>query len=98
MKYKIQVTPLAQSSIEENFLFYKNKVSKSIAKKFSIEISNSYKALSINPFYQFRVNQYRGYPLKKFPFILFFEINEDLKEVKIVAIFNTNRNSTNYPT
>lgn len=97
MSFNIQVSPSTQLSIEETFSYYKNKVSPTIAKKFTAEISKAYNSLSINPFYQIRLNNYRAYPLKKFPFIIFYEVDEDLKEVKIIAIFNTKKSMEKYP-
>lgn len=97
MNYKVIVSPLAQSQIDEHYIFYKNNVSKLVAQNFQKELSNSYKTLKSNPFFTIYNNLYRILPLNKFPYIIFYEVNEVQKIVKVVAIFNTNQNTVKYP-
>lgn len=97
MNFKVYVTSDAQKQIEESFVYYKNKVSTVVANKFKKEIAVSYRSLAINPFYKIRVNIYRAIPLNKFPFLVFYEVDEVLKEVKVLAIFNTNQSESKYP-
>jgi len=41
--------------------------------------------------------QYKALPLKHFPFLLFFEVLEKQRVVKILALFNTSQNPEKYP-
>ena len=97
MSYKIRVSPIAQSHIEDAFYYYKNKTSLTVATNFKNSLAQVYKILSINPFFEIRAQNYRAIPLKKFPYIIFFEVDQAHKEVKVIAIFNTNRNTVKYP-
>lgn len=97
MNFKVYVTSDAQKQIEESFVFYKNRASNVVANKFKKELATSYKSLAINSFYEIRENIYRAIPLNKFPFLVFYEVDEVLKEVKVLAIFNTNQSESKYP-
>ena len=97
MSFKIIVLDDAQLDIEQAYLFYKKHVSVSIAQLFKKDLQNAYKSLKVNPFYQFRDDKYRAMPLKKFPYLVFFDIEETSKEVKVIAVFNTNQNQEKYP-
>jgi toxin ParE1/3/4 len=75
MAFKISVDVRAQVEIEKAIAEL-NKVSKKSAKKLFSEIENSYRFLSINPFYQIRYKQIRCLPLKKFPYMFHFSVSE----------------------
>ena len=97
MSYKIRVSPITQSHIENAFYYYKNKASLTVAINFKNSLAQVYKILLINPFFEIRAQNYRAIPLKNFPYIIFFEVDEAHMEVKVIAIFNTNRNTEKYP-
>ncbi|KFF03345.1 plasmid stabilization protein [Flavobacterium reichenbachii] len=67
MNYKIIISPIALKNIEDAVEFYILKVSKKVALDFLNDYQKVYKALQINPFYQFHDNNYRCLPFKKFP-------------------------------
>ncbi len=96
MNYKIITTPIANEHTTETYFYY-NKISNKVSKSFLKEIKNTYKSLKINPFYQIRTEKYRAIPLSKFPFLIFFEVDETKKTIKVVALFNTHQNPENYP-
>lgn len=97
MNFKIIIEPQAQKDIEFAYLYYKQKVSVKVAKQFFSDLNHAYKNLKINPFYQIRLKNYRALPLKKFPYIIFFTILEDTKEIMILALFNTHQSPEKYP-
>ena len=97
MTYNLIITPKAHSQIESHYIFYKNNVSKTVAQKFQKELLSSYKSLIINPFYKRYNDNYRVFPLSKFPFIIFYELDEIQKLIKIVAVFNTKQDTSKYP-
>jgi plasmid stabilization system protein ParE len=68
-----------------------------IVKNFLNEIEEAFESLKENPFYQMKKDTYRSFPLKKFPFILFFEIVRESDNVKILAVFHTSRSPANWP-
>jgi hypothetical protein len=68
-----------------------------VAQMFSSDLDNAFKAPIQNPFYQIREKNFRALPLNKFPYLLFFEVLEEKKIVKIVGLFNTSQNPNKYP-
>ena len=49
------------------------------------------------PFFEIRMNSYRTIAIQNFPYILFFEVFEDERIVKIVSVFHTSQNPKKYP-
>lgn len=97
MDFRLFITPIAQLHIQEAYDYYFDKVSIAIADKFFLDLQQTYKALSINPFYQIRTKSYRAIPLKHFPYLLFFEVQEEKQLVKVLALFHTSQNPTKWP-
>ncbi len=79
MSYKIIIEPEAQLDIETSYQYYKDFANLKTAKLFLKQWRLSYKALQINPFYQIRLKNYRTLPFNKFPFLIFFQILEEVK-------------------
>lgn len=97
MNYNLIILHQAQAEIELSYLYYKNKVSTQIVKKYISEIELAYKVLKKNPFFQVIKKNFRALPLKIIPFLIIFEVFEDIKTVKILSVFNTNQNTNKYP-
>lgn len=83
MVFKVLVLLQAQREIDEAIAYYK-EISSSIPEKFIEDLTLAYNTLSKNPYYQKRYLNFRGFPLKRFPFILFFDLNEKQQIVKII--------------
>ncbi len=96
MDYKIVVSPKAQIEIEDISEYYV-QISFTVLNKFYTELENAYKYLQSNPHFQTRYKNYKAVPIKKFPYLLFFTIDEINKVVKVLSCFNTSRNTTKYP-
>ena len=94
MAYKIIVSPQAQIEIEDAFDFYSTK-SEIAPSEFIIDIEDAYANLSVNPFYRIRYKNLRALPLKRFPFMLIFLIEENVVIIK--ACFHTSKNTSKYP-
>lgn len=97
MKYKIIVSPIAVKNIENAVEYYITQAGKKVASHFLKDYHKTYKALQINPFYQFYDNNYRFLPFSKFPFTTFFIVNEDSKTVFLNAVFHTSQDNNKYP-
>ena len=96
MIYKIRISTGAEQDIEEAISYYTN-FSTSASKSYLAELTKVFKTLEINPFYQVKYRNLRAKPFKSFPYLVFFETNEEEKTVFIYAVFNTHRNPTKYP-
>ncbi|MEO8232823.1 MAG: hypothetical protein ABI638_11105 [Ignavibacteriota bacterium] len=90
MLFKVKIEPDAVEDIQGALLWY-DKQQEGLGKKLFIEIKSCIKLLKSNPFYHVRYDRVRCLPLKRFPFMLHFSINESEKLVIIRAMFNTYR-------
>lgn len=96
MAYKINVSYKVQKEVYKAIDFY-NDVSELVPAKFIDAIQETYLKLSVNPFYQIRKNTIRAIPVKGFPYLLLFSINEQNREVRILSCFHTSKNPRKYP-
>ena len=94
MAFKVIVSPLAQNDIE-NSLEYYLEVSTDAPVKFIEELENAYVTLESSPYFKIIYKNYRAFPLKRFPFILVYQINND--EILIKACFHTSKSTKKYP-
>ncbi|WP_438965718.1 type II toxin-antitoxin system RelE/ParE family toxin [Flavobacterium sp.] len=96
MGFEIVVSKKAQVEIE-NAIEYYSEINSKLALRFYAALKETYAKLEINSYYQIKLKNYRAVPIVKFPFLLFFVINEDKNEVKILSCFHTSRNPKKYP-
>ncbi|OYQ43283.1 hypothetical protein CHU92_03550 [Flavobacterium cyanobacteriorum] len=94
MAYRIIISPQAQVDIEDAFDFYATR-SETAPSGFINDIEEAYSNLSLNPFYRVRYKDFRVLPLKRFPFILIFLIDDDTVIIK--GCFHTSKNTSKYP-
>jgi plasmid stabilization system protein ParE len=97
MSYKIVVTPDAIENIENAINYYKKEVSSPVAKLFIEDFKETFKDIKKTKYFQFFFKDFRGKPMKKFPFIIFYTIDEGLKIIVIKAVFHTSQNTDKYP-
>ena len=91
MRFQVIIQPEAMIDIQDGMDYYNSKQS-GLGNKFHEFVSDAIDALRTNPFYQIRYNEVRCLPLKKFPFMLHFHLNESVNEVNILAVINTDSN------
>ena len=80
MDFKVIVSKKAQYEIE-NASDYYAEININLAFKFFSELKETYDKLKLNPNYQIKHKNYRAIPLKIFPFLLFYIVDEDNKTV-----------------
>jgi toxin ParE1/3/4 len=97
MSYKIVVTPDAIKNIENAVNYYKFEVSDKVAKLFINDYQKTFKDIQKTKYFQYFFEDFRGKPMKKFPFIVFYTINEEIKVIFIKAVFHTSQNPGKYP-
>lgn len=97
MEFEIKITPLAQENIREAIAYYKENASLKIVQKFiqdyELTLNNLYKT----PYFRTYYKNFRGIPLKFFPYIVFYQVNFERKQILIKGVFNTYQNPTKYP-
>lgn len=91
MSWSISYSSSAQGDVRVAFRYYKD-ISESLGKYFLSELKHGEKAILTAPEgFQVRFfDRVRGYPLKKFPFLVLYVVVK--KNVYVLAVFNTNLN------
>lgn len=97
MTYKVVVTPDAFINIEDAIIYYKEKVSIRVAQLFIQDYKRTFKEIQKTKYFKCYFEEFRGKPLKKFPYIVFYSIDDKNKVIIIKAVFNTHQNTEKYP-
>lgn len=96
MIFEVVIEPRALLDIQDAIGYYESKKS-GLGEYFYQVIDDHIETLIKNPFFQIRYKDYHGFPTKKFPFIIFYFIDEKLKTIYILSVFNTSMNPSKYP-
>jgi len=96
MAFKIGFEKRAIKDID-NALTYYHDINPKLALKFNTQLQKKFKTLKNNPFFVITYAKYRSLPLKKFPFVILFEVNEKDKLISIFAVYNTNQSPDKKP-
>lgn len=96
MAYKIIVSPLTQKEIEAAIDYY-SLYSKNAPINFIEALKEAYKTLETNPFFRIRYKNIRALKLKRFPYSLYFIINENKNIVRVLSCFHDKRNPNKRP-
>ena len=96
MAYRITVSPRAQKEIE-NAIDYYALYSNDAPLNFLTQVIVSYEVLALNPFYEVRYKNIRYLRLNKFPYSLYFTVDEKQNIVKILSCFHNSRNPHKRP-
>lgn len=92
MAFKIIISEEAKFDFEQSYLFYKEKANKKVADNFFKDFKHSLTIISKNPFFRIWLDDFHAKPLRKYPFLLFYTINEPEKTIVIIRIFHTSQN------
>ena len=96
MAYSLIVSSRAQKEIEnasEYYALYSNNA----PIKFIVALNNTYETLKSNPFFVVNYKNVRTLKLKKFPYSLYFVVNEKQRTVKVLSCFHNKRNPYKRP-
>jgi plasmid stabilization system protein ParE len=96
MEYKIVLSPKAEIEIDDAIQYY-NQFSKSAARSFKNQLSDSYKKIRLNPFFEKKYNDVRFLPFSKYPYIVLFRVDEIAKKVFVLSVFCARQNPEKYP-
>jgi len=96
MAYKIIVSPRAQREIE-NAIDYYALYSIDAPVQFITILKETYRTLEINPFFEVRYKNVRSLKLKRFPYSLYFFINENENTVEVLSCFHNKINPNKRP-
>jgi toxin ParE1/3/4 len=96
MAFKIFVTERTATEIEVAIDYYSLYSSKAPL-DFTEAIKIAYTSLMINPFYAIRYKNVRSLKLRKFPYSLYFTVNEINKTVRVLSCFQNQQNPRKRP-
>lgn len=96
MIYKIIISKRAQLEILDITDYYYH-INLELVYKFYLKLEETYDYLKMYPYFQIRYKEFRVIMIKKFPYILVFEIDESNKSVYILSCFHTSKNPEKYP-
>jgi plasmid stabilization system protein ParE len=96
MVYNLTVSPRAQKEIEKAIESYIPNYS-DIPNNFVIQLQSVYDTLKTNPFFRIRYKTVRSLKLKKYPYSLYFVVNEKQKNVRILSCFHNKRDPQKRP-
>lgn len=91
MAYKIKIEPDARLDIQEAINWY-NAQQKGLGKNFHSAVLSHFDNISKNPHYAVRYDHVHCLPLKKFPFMVHFTVDDAKKIVTVRAVFHTSLN------
>lgn len=91
MAFNTIVLPSAIKDIQEIIDYY-DTIQQGLSGKFDNELNDYFLSLQKNPFFQTRYANVHCLPLKKFPVMIHFTIDEKLNKVYIRAVLNTSKN------
>ncbi|WP_374458533.1 type II toxin-antitoxin system RelE/ParE family toxin [Chryseobacterium taeanense] len=96
MDFNYKFLPTAEKDIEEATDYYAD-ISVRVLKNFNKQLDLAIDRIITNPYFQKRHRNVRAFTVKKFPYIIFYEISEDEKIIYILSVFCTHQNPEKYP-
>ena len=91
MIYRIVIEPIAIEDMQQAIDYY-DKQQIGLGKKFENTLNKHLISLQKNPFFRIRYDNVRCLPIKKYPYMIHFTVQEEAKTIIIRAVFNTYRN------
>ncbi len=89
-QYKLELSNEAEADFESSYNYYAS-VSETVADNFFKQTNESFEQILKNPeIYPKIYKNIRRYVLKKFPFVVYFQIENEI--IKVIALFHTSRN------
>ncbi|MCP3659934.1 MAG: type II toxin-antitoxin system RelE/ParE family toxin [Bacteroidetes bacterium] len=95
MGFKIKLEKAALKDLQKAVDWYSSQ-KVGLGKKFYSAFQKAIGNLQKNPFYQIRYDEVRCFPLKKFPFMIHFTLQEDIELIVIRAVFHTSLDSNEW--
>jgi hypothetical protein len=91
MPFRIKIDKDAKLDIQEGIYWY-NSRKKGLGKEFHQEVKDFFDVLRNTQFFHVRYDETRCLPLKKFPYMIHYSVDEKNQMIIVRAIFNTSRN------
>jgi len=89
-KFSVEISPQVQNDLL-NAMEYYDAISKTISLNLYVDFKKAIKTLTLNPYLQIRYVTIRCFPLRKFPFMLHFAIDESKSVILVYALIHTSK-------
>ncbi|OYT10550.1 MAG: hypothetical protein B6I18_08520 [Bacteroidetes bacterium 4572_112] len=91
MDYKVKISPEANIEINEAIKYYNEINTKLSSELFNILFDNL-EFIKNNPYsFTIKHRNIRGLPIEKYPYVIYYFIDEILKTVNVISVFNTHK-------
>lgn len=90
-KYQVSFDDRVKQDVLDAVFYYNSKVP-GLGKRFYQDVKYAYAAIRQSPFFQVRYNGIRCLPLRKFPYMVHYTVDEAAGMVTIKAIINCYQN------
>ncbi len=87
-KFKLLIYDRALNEIDQVEQYYEDQ-QPNLGIRFKKSVFDAFNSLQINPYYQIRYSTFRCLPLKKFPFMVHYELDEEKRVIFVYAVINT---------
>jgi len=88
MSFRLRILPPAREDIQESIRWY-NQRQAGLGRRFHAELKEFLELLSKNPMFENRYDEVRCVPMRKFPYMVHFTVEEDDRVVVIHGVFHT---------
>lgn len=88
MAYNVVIEPVALQDIQQGIDYYDDQQI-GLGEKFEVAVNKHLVSIEKNPFFQVRYDDVHCLPVKKYPYMIHFTINEADKTVTVRAVFHT---------
>lgn len=97
MAYKAVISPIAKADIRQAIAYYKKEASLQVAQNFVKDYELTLQKIFQNPFFQIYYRDFRGLVFNKYPYIIFYQIDEKNKLILVKSVFNASQNTDKRP-
>lgn len=92
MRFQLKIDTDALTDIQETFEWYELKLT-GLGLRYKIQAKKQINSLKKNPYlFSIKYNEIRCKKIEKFPFLIHYQINENLNFITVFAVFHTSRN------
>jgi len=92
MSYKVKVLPIVRTDLRKAKKWYQDK-NETLANEFKTEVDNEIEYIGKHPeHYQKKYKELRQSLVTRFPYAIFYLVEEELKQVVIFGVLHTRRN------
>jgi hypothetical protein len=86
--YQLEIKEEVFEDIQNGIDYYNFKKT-GLGRKFFAAVQLEYKTIVKNPFFQLRYENVRCLPIRKFPYMIHFIVEEEKKKIVVLGVINT---------